>query len=143
MTWLLSLGDVIQEKTEQRARVEIEKLLNYKSDKAFVVVDEDTVVEKDVNEIKPGDIIVVYDGQKITVDGVVINGDTLINQASLTGESNPVHEKVGDLVYADTFVEDRKLYIKAEKVRDETALAKIVKIIEEAANQPIEAQLKA
>ncbi|WP_299228440.1 heavy metal translocating P-type ATPase [Sulfurihydrogenibium sp.] len=143
MTWLLSLGDVIQEKTEQRAHVEIEKLLNYKSDKAFVVVDQNTVVEKDVNEVKPGDIIVVYDGQKITVDGIVVNGDALVNQASLTGESNPVHKKVGDPVYAGTFVEDGKLYIKAEKVGDETALAKIVKIIEEAANQPIEAQLKA
>lgn len=143
MTWLLSLGDVIQEKTEKKAHVEIEKLLNYKQDKAFVVVDENTVVEKPVTDVKKGDVIVVYDGQKITVDGVVIDGDALVNQASLTGESNPVHKKVGDAVYAGTFVEDGKLYIKTEKVGDETALAKIVKIIEEAANQPIQAQLKA
>lgn len=143
MTWLLSLGDVIQEKTEKKAHVEIEKLLNYKQDKAFVVVDENTVVEKPVTDVKKGDVIVVYDGQKITVDGVVIDGDALVNQASLTGESNPVHKKVGDAVYAGTFVEDGKLYIKTEKVGDETALAKIVRIIEEAANQPIQAQLKA
>jgi Cu2+-exporting ATPase len=143
MTWLLSLGDVIQEKTEKKAHVEIEKLLNYKQDKAFVVVDENTVVEKPVTDVKKGDVVVVYDGQKITVDGVVIDGDALVNQASLTGESNPVHKKVGDAVYAGTFVEDGKLYIKTEKVGDETALAKIVKIIEEAANQPIQAQLKA
>ncbi|WP_297889353.1 heavy metal translocating P-type ATPase [Sulfurihydrogenibium sp.] len=143
MTWLLSLGDVIQEKTEKRAHVEIEKLLNYKEEKAFVVVDENTVVEKPIEEVKKGDIVVVYDGQKITVDGVVIEGDALVNQASLTGESNPVHKKPNDPVYAGTFVEDGKLYIRAEKVGDETALAKIVKIIEEAANQPIQAQLKA
>ncbi len=143
VTWLLSLGDVIQEKTEKRAHVEIEKLLNYKDEKAFVVVDENNVVEKPIEEVKKGDIVVVYDGQKITVDGIVIDGDALVNQASLTGESNPVHKKQNDHVYAGTFVEDGKLYIKAEKVGDETALAKIVKIIEEAANQPIQAQLKA
>ncbi|MFN4307943.1 heavy metal translocating P-type ATPase [Sulfurihydrogenibium azorense] len=143
MTWLLSLGDVIQEKTEKRAHIEIERLLNYKEDKAFVVVDENTVLEKPITEVKKGDVVVVYDGQKITVDGVVIEGDALVNQASLTGESNPVHKKVGDAVYAGTFVEDGKLYIKTEKVGDETALAKIVRIIEEAANQPIQAQLKA
>lgn len=143
MTWLLSLGDLIQEKTEKRAHLEIEKLLNYKEEKAFVVVDENTVLEKPIEEVKKGDIIVVYDGQKITVDGVVIEGDALVNQASLTGESNPVYKKPNDSVYAGTFVEDGKLYVKAEKVGDETALAKIVKIIEEAANQPIEAQIKA
>lgn len=143
MTWLLSLGDVIQEKTEKRAHIEIERLLNYKEDKAFVVVDENTVLEKPITEVKKGDVVVVYDGQKITVDGVVIEGDALVNQASLTGESNPVHKKVGDVVYAGTFVEDGKLYIRTEKVGDETALAKIVRIIEEAANQPIQAQLKA
>ena len=143
MTWLLSLGDVIQEKTEKRAHIEIERLLNYKEDKAFVVVDENTVIEKPITEVKKGDVVVVYDGQKITVDGVVIEGDALVNQASLTGESNPVHKKVGDVVYAGTFVEDGKLYIRTEKVGDETALAKIVRIIEEAANQPIQAQLKA
>ncbi|MGC9006634.1 MAG: heavy metal translocating P-type ATPase [Sulfurihydrogenibium sp.] len=143
MTWLLSLGDVIQEKTEQKAHVEIEKLLNYKDDKAFVLIDDDNIVEKPVTQVKKGDIVVVYDGQKITVDGKVIKGNALVNQASLTGESNPVHKKPGDYVYAGTFVEDGKLYIEAEKVGDETALAKIVRIIEESVNQPIEAQLKA
>lgn len=85
----------------------------------------------------------VYTGQKITVDGVVVEGEATVNQASLTGESNPVLKKEGDKVYAGTFLEDGKLYIKTEKVGDDTVLAKIVKIIEEGVNQPIQAQLRA
>lgn len=142
MTWLLSLGDVIQDMTENRAKVEIEKLLSYKDDFAWVVNGEE-VVKKNVKEVKVNDTVVVYTGQKITVDGVVIEGEAAVNQASLTGESNPVLKKEGDKVYAGTFVEDGKLYIKTEKVGDDTVLARIVKIIEEGVNQPIEAQVKA
>lgn len=142
MTWLLSLGDLIQDKTEKVAKVEIEKLLNYKDDFAWVVEDQD-IVKKKVQDVKVGDTVVVYTGQKITVDGVVIEGQAAVNQASLTGESNPVLKKENDKVYAGTFVEDGKLYIKTEKVGEDTVLAKIVKIIEEGVNQPIEAQIKA
>ncbi|MEJ5172847.1 MAG: heavy metal translocating P-type ATPase [Hydrogenothermaceae bacterium] len=142
MTWLLSLGDLIQDKTENAAKVEIEKLLSYKDDFAWVVTGEE-IVKKNVKEIKIGDIVVVYTGQKITVDGVVIDGEAAVNQASLTGESNPVLKKEGDKVYAGTFVEDGKLYIRTEKVGDDTVLAKIVRIIEEGVNQPIQAQIKA
>ncbi|MCX7738621.1 MAG: heavy metal translocating P-type ATPase [Hydrogenothermaceae bacterium] len=142
MTWLLSLGDVIQDKTEKIAKVEIEKLLSYKDDFAYVV-DGEQVIKKKVDKVKLGDTVVVYTGQKIVVDGVVLEGEALVNQASLTGESNPVHKKEGDKVYAGTFLEDGKLYIKTEKVGEDTVLAKIVKIIEEGVNQPIEAQVKA
>lgn len=142
MTWLLSLGDVIQEKTENVAKVEIEKLLNYKDDYAWVI-EGDNIVKKKVQQVKIGDTVVVYTGQKITVDGVVIEGEAAVNQASLTGEFNPVLKKEGDKVYAGTFLEDGKLYIKTEKVGDDTVLAKIVKIIEEGVNQPIQAQLRA
>lgn len=142
MTWLLSLGDLIQEKTENVAKVEIEKLLNYRDDFAWVV-DGENVVKKKVQDVKVGDTVVVYTGQKITVDGVVIDGEAAVNQASLTGESNPVLKKEGDKVYAGTFLEDGKLYIRTEKVGDDTVLAKIVRIIEEGVNQPIQAQIKA
>ncbi|MEZ0323866.1 MAG: heavy metal translocating P-type ATPase [Hydrogenothermaceae bacterium] len=142
MTWLLSLGDLIEEKTENTAKLEIEKLLNYKDDFAYVLEGEN-VIKKHINEVKVGDLVVVYTGQKITVDGVVTEGEALVNQASLTGESNPVLKKEGDKVYAGTFVEDGKIYIKVEKVGDDTILAKIVKIIEEGVNTPIDIQNKA
>lgn len=143
MTWLLSLGDLIEEKTQGTAHKAIEELLNYKNEEAWLVIDDGQAVRVPVEKIKKGDKIVVYTGEKITVDGIVEEGEALVNQASLTGESNPVLKKKGDKVYAGTFVEDGKLYIIAEKVGDETALAKIVHIIEESASQPIETQKKA
>jgi len=142
MVWLLSLGDLIEEKTEKTAHKAIEELLNYRDEEAWLVTD-GTAVKVPVEKIKKGDKIVVYAGEKITVDGVVVEGEALVNQASLTGESNPVLKKEGDKVYAGTFVEDGKLYIIAEEVGDETALAKIVRIIEESVKQPIETQKRA
>ena len=142
MVWLLSLGDLIEEKTQGTAHKAIEELLNYKDEEAWLVTN-GTAIKVPVEKVKKGDKVVVYTGEKITVDGVVVDGEALVNQASLTGESNPVLKKKGDKVYAGTFVEDGKLYITAEKVGDETALAKIVHIIEESAKQPIETQKRA
>ncbi len=96
-----------------------------------------------VADIKKGDKIVAYTGEKITVDGIVVEGEALVNQASLTGESNPVHRKLDDKVYAGTFIEDGKLYVVTERVGDETALAKIVQIIQESVGEPIETQKRA
>lgn len=143
MVWLLSLGDVIEGKTRGSACREIEKLLNYKDESAWLVTPNEHIVKVTVPEIKIGDKIVVYTGEKITVDGVVQEGEALVNQTSLTGESNPVHKKAGDKIYAGTFVVDGKLYLITEKVGDETALAQIVRIIQEGSGKPIEIQKKA
>ncbi len=140
MIWLLSLGDLIGEKTQGTARKEIEKLLNYRGEAAWLVSEDGNTVKVSVADIKKDDTIVAYTGEKITVDGIVVDGEALVNQASLTGESNPVHKKQGDKVYAGTFIEDGKLYVVTEKVGDETALAKIVQIIQESVGEPIETQ---
>ncbi|MFN7065971.1 MAG: heavy metal translocating P-type ATPase, partial [Aquificaceae bacterium] len=71
---------------------------------------------------------------------MVEEGDALVNQASLTGESNPVHKKAGDKVYAGTFVEDGKLYVRIEEVGEGTVVAKIAKIVEESIREPISLQ---
>jgi Cu2+-exporting ATPase len=143
MVWLLSLGDLIEEKTQGAARKEIEKLLTYKDEKAWLVTEDGNALEIPVDQIKKGDKIVVYTGEKISIDGVVDEGEALVNQASLTGESNPALKTKGDRVYAGTFIEDGKLYIAAEKIGDETAVAKIVSIIQESMNEPIETQKSA
>jgi Cu2+-exporting ATPase len=140
MEWLLALGDLIGEKTQGKAQREIEKLLNYKNEVAWLVTEDGNAIKVPVTEIKKGNKIIAYTGEKITVDGMIAEGEALVNQASLTGESNPVHKKQNDKVYAGTFVEDGKLYIETEKVGEETALAKIVQIIQESAGEPIETQ---
>lgn len=143
MIWLLSLGDLIEEKTHGAARKEIEKLLNCRGETAWLITEDDNAVKVSVADIKAGDKIVAYTGEKITVDGLVVEGEALVNQASLTDESNPVHKKQGDRAYAGTFIEDGKLYVVTEKVGDETALAKIVQIIQESVRDPIETQKRA
>lgn len=140
MVWLLSFGDLIEEKTQGKARKEIEKLFSYQDEKAWLVTEDGNAREVSVDEIKTGDKVVVYTGEKISIDGLVNEGEALVNQASLTGESNPALKKKDDAVYAGTFIEDGKLYITAEKIGKETALAKIVGIIQESLNEPIETQ---
>ena len=143
MVWLLSLGDLIEENTQGAARKEIEKLLSYEDEKAWLIKEDGNAMEVPIDEIKKGDRVVAYTGEKISIDGEVYDGEALVNQASLTGESNPALKTKGDRVYAGTFIEDGKLYIIADKLGNETAIAKIVSIIQESINEPIETQKSA
>ncbi len=140
MVFLLALGDYLSEMVEKKAYEKIEKLFSYKEDTAWLLLGNGQAVKVKALELKRGDLIAVYAGEKIPADGVVQEGDALVNQASLTGESNPVHKKVGDKVFAGTFVEDGKLYIKVEEVGEETVVAKIAKIVEESIKEPINIQ---
>lgn len=140
MIFLLALGDYLSEKVEKKGYDKIEKLFSYKEDMAWLVVSEGQAIRVKAVDLKKGQIIAVYAGEKIPADGVVEEGDALVNQASLTGESNPVHKKLGDKVYAGTYVEDGKLYIKVEEVGENTVVAKIAKIVEESIKEPISIQ---
>ncbi|MFN3813622.1 MAG: heavy metal translocating P-type ATPase [Aquificaceae bacterium] len=143
MIFLLSVGDYMEDKIEKKAYSQIEKLLSYEEDNAWLVVDNGQGVRVKAKDLKREDLIVVYAGEKISADGRVEEGEALVNQASLTGEFNPVLKKVGDKVYAGTFVEDGKLYVRVEEVGSETVLAKIVNIIENSIKDPISIQEKA
>ena len=140
MIFLLALGDYLAERVEKKAYEKIEKLFSYKKDTAWLLVGNGQAIKVKATELKKGDTIAVYAGEKIPADGEVIEGDALVNQASLTGESNPVHKKPRDKVYAGTFVEDGKLYIRVESVGEETLVAKIARIVEEGIKEPINIQ---
>ncbi len=140
MSFLLALGDYLSEKMEKKAYEKIERLFSYKEDMAWLVVSDGQALRVKAVDLKKGQLIVIYAGEKIPADGVVEEGDALVNQASLTGESNPVHKKAGDKVYAGTFVEDGKLYVRVEEVGENTVVAKIAKIVEESIKEPISVQ---
>ncbi|MCS7277954.1 MAG: heavy metal translocating P-type ATPase [Aquificaceae bacterium] len=140
MVFLLALGDYLSERVEKKAYEKIERLFSYKEDTAWLLIGDGQAVKVKAIDLNKGDRIAVYAGEKIPADGVVEEGDALVNQASLTGESNPVHKKPGDKVFAGTFVEDGKLYIKVEEVGEETVVAKIAKIVEESIKEPINIQ---
>lgn len=115
----------------EKARGHISGLLNLNQPYVWLV---DNGIERKVpvKEIKAGDIIAAHTGEKICIDGQVLSGTAAINQASITGESAPAMKKKGLPVYAGSVVEAGEVVIKVEKVGDDTSLAHVVHLVEEA-----------
>src|SRR5258707_102 len=103
IVWLISVGDHIRDLTQARARRAIRDLLEYEHDLAWVVRG-DTKVQVPVAELAVGDVVVIYTGSAIAVDGVVVQGRAVVDQQALTGESLPVVKAVDDHVFAATVV---------------------------------------
>jgi heavy metal translocating P-type ATPase len=89
-------------------------------------------VEIPTDEVKLGEIVLVKPGDKIPVDGTVISGHSTVNQATITGESIPIEKTVGDRTFAGTLNENGALEIKVEKSAEDTTLAHIIQLVEEA-----------
>ena len=131
MVWLVSLGDFIRDLTMQQAHRAMEDLFNSRRRAAWVVRD-GKKVRVSVEEIREQDEVVVYPGELIPVDGIVLAGTALVDQKMLTGESMPAEKEEGATVYAATVVSDGKLYVRASRVGQETVAAKIVRLVREA-----------
>ncbi len=115
----------------ERARTQISGLLSL--DQRYVwLVDGEVERKVPIEQVKAGDVIAAHTGEKIVIDGRVIRGDAAINQASITGESNPAMKHKGSPVYAGSVVEAGELIISVEKVGKDTSLAHIVHLVEEA-----------
>ena len=118
----------------ETARAHISGLLSL--DQRYVWLVENNVETKiPVEKVKVGDTIAAHAGEKIVIDGHVIKGNAAVNQASITGESNPAMKHKDSPVYAGSVVEAGELIIKVEKVGKDTSLAHIVHLVEEAQNR--------
>ena len=93
--------------------------------------------------LKKDDLFIVRSGQSIHADGIIVNGEAMINQANITGEPLPVKKEIDDIVYAGTYIEEGEIIIKVTASGSETKVSKIVKLIDEANNQKSKAQEKA
>ena len=131
MVWLVSLGDFIRDITMQRSRQAIESLFDGKTQLAWVVRDGKKIQVK-VAEIQEQDEVVVYPGELIPVDGIVLMGKATVDQKVLTGESMPVEKAAGEQVYAATVLREGKLYLRATKVGEETMAGKVVQLVRDA-----------
>jgi cation transport ATPase len=131
MVWLVNLADFIRDSTMAQSRRAISRILDYQDQLAWVQRG-DAKVRVAVGDIQPADIVVVYTGDRIPVDGTVVSEEATVDQQMLTGESLPVQKRAGDHVYAATVVQDGKLYLRAEQVGGETQAAKIVQVVQEA-----------
>ncbi|MDT8902081.1 heavy metal translocating P-type ATPase [Selenomonadales bacterium 4137-cl] len=128
---LIILGRLLEARARGRTSEAIRKLMGLAAKTARVVrggAEEDIPIE----EVRVGDIIVVRPGEKIPVDGIVTAGDSAVDEAMLTGESLPVDKKPGDKVYGATINKYGTFRFEAHKVGKDTALAQIIKVVEEA-----------
>ena len=125
------LGAVFEEKMRKNTSQAVEKLLDLQA-KTAEVLREDSYVQVPLDQVKVGDLIRVRPGEKIAVDGVVVEGVSSIDESMVTGESLPVDKTVGDTVIGSTINNSGTLVFKAEKVGSETVLAQIVDFVKKA-----------
>ncbi len=130
---LITLGKFLEVASKGKTSEAISKLIDL-SPKTASVLRDGVESEIPVGEVLVGDIIVIRPGQSIPVDGVIIEGSSSVDQAALTGESIPVEKTVGDNVSAATINKQGFFKFRATKVGDDTALAQIIKLVEEAAS---------
>ena len=125
------LGAVFEEKMRKNTSQAVEKLLDLQA-KTAEVLREDSYVQVPLEQVKVGDLIRVRPGEKIAVDGVVVEGVSSIDESMVTGESLPVDKTVGDTVIGSTINNSGTLVFNAEKVGSETVLAQIVDFVKKA-----------
>ncbi|MCU5600659.1 heavy metal translocating P-type ATPase [Bacillus wiedmannii] len=128
---LIILGKLFEAKAKGRSSEAIKKLMGLQAKTATVVRD-GTEIKILIEEVVAGDIVYVKPGEKISVDGEIVEGKSAIDESMLTGESIPVDKTIGDVVIGSTINKNGFLKVKATKVGRDTALAQIIKVVEEA-----------
>ena len=128
--FLLGIGEIIEEWTHKKSVGDLARTMSLNVSKVWLKT-ADTEVLVPVNEIKNGDEIIVHVSNVIPFDGVVVTGEAMVNQASLTGEAVPVSKNIGSAVFAGTVIEEGELTIKVKQSGGKSKYDKIVKMIEE------------
>ena len=131
---LYEIGKILEEKAVNNSRNSIKDLMNIKQDFANKVVGDKTEVIN-VEDVKINDILIIKKGEKIPVDGIVIEGETKLNLFSLTGESNLVNKKENDEVLSGSINEGKVIKIKATKLFNDSTVSKILSLIEDATDK--------
>ncbi|MHA2959783.1 heavy metal translocating P-type ATPase [Priestia megaterium] len=131
VVWLFALGVALQTRSIEQTRNSIRGLMDLAPSEAWVK-ENGQLIKKAAEDISIGTTIVVKPGDRIPLDGEIINGESSINQAPITGESIPVDKVMGDAVYAGTINESGSLEIKVTKLVKDTTISKIIHLVEEA-----------
>lgn len=129
-----SFGELFEDIATHKSKENIKSLLDLVPDTANKVLEDGSVTEIDLDDIEIGDILLVRDGEKIGVDGKVIEGSASLDTSSITGESMPVEVDVDDEVISSSIVKDGIIKIEALKEFDDSVAAKIMELIEDSAS---------
>ena len=125
------LGKYLETLSKGKASAAIKKLVNFQAKKANIIRNGE-IVEIDINEVSKGDIVFIKPGEKIPVDGIIIEGHSTIDEAMITGESIPVEKLENDKVYSGSINKDGALKVVVNATEGETLISKIAKLVEDA-----------
>ena len=125
------LGKYLETLSKGKASAAIKKLVNFQAKKANIIRNGE-IVEIDINEVSKGDIVFIKPGEKIPVDGTIIEGHSTIDEARITGESIPVEKLENDKVYSGSINKDGALKVVVNATEGETLISKIAKLVEDA-----------
>ncbi|EHQ89508.1 heavy metal translocating P-type ATPase [Desulfosporosinus youngiae] len=143
-TILLSdVAELITAYTMNRTRNAIKDMIAVGETFVWKKLDDDTVVQIPLSEIKVEDLVLGQTGNKISIDGIIVEGEAVIDQTAITGEFMPVVRKKGERVFAGTVIQSGNVTVKAEKVGDDTAVSRIVSMVEDAGNNKAQIQVYA
>lgn len=140
VTFLFLFGAYLEHRTLNKTRSAIKELINLAPETALKLMDDGEFIEVGIEEVDVNDTLLVKTGSKVPVDGKVISGEGYVNQASITGESFPVHKRIESMIYAGTILENGTLQIKADRVGEDTTFGKIIELVEEAQDSKSDAE---
>lgn len=140
--FLLGLSDLLEDYTRQRTKMALSESLSLKVDKVWLKTDGEPV-QIAFADARVGDELIVYTGNVIPFDGTVVENEAMVNQSTMTGESEPVLKKSGDTVFAGTTVEAGQIVISVMSLADDSRLTKIIGMIDESENLKASIQGKA
>ena len=143
MMFLLAVSDALEEYTVQKAKSTLRDSLALNIDTLWLVGEDGTEEPCSALEIKKGDKIKVHMGDIIPVDGKVVDGEAMVNEASMTGEPLAVHKRAGKTVHAGTVIEEGNIIVEVYSINKETRLNKIIDLIENSEELKADAQSKA
>lgn len=134
VAFIMAIGEILEDLTTDRAKKGLKKLLSLTPTTARIVVDGE---EKEVNadEVKENDIVRILPGETVAVDGIIISGETSVDQSVMTGESLPVDKTVNDTVFCGTINRFGAIDIRATKVGENSSLNKLIRMVKEAENK--------
>ncbi len=130
--WLLNIGEYLQDLTLRRSRRAISELLTGAQTRAWIRLSDGTELEVDIDQLGIGDQVVVHERVVLPVDGVIVEGEGIVDQAAITGEQLPITVVPGRSLYAGTVVLRGRLVVRASAVGRDSAIGRIINRVEQA-----------
>lgn len=139
VTYLFTLGHVLEKKSLEKTRSALSALIDLKPTLARVIKDDKEEMVT-LDKLLPGDILLVKPGEQIPTDGIIIEGSVMIDEQMMTGESMPVFKEVHDQVFGATFLQSGYIKVEVTKVGSDTRLSRIIHMVEEAQDKKAHTQ---